>query len=262
MNRNHAPSKAPRHSLIALLCLAAAGGVFAQEDAPRTRAQAPETAPPVERVPGVSGADTGVMPAPIGPVKPVRLGCCRCLGETLGPINISTGQPVPWTVNNSPTVPLPMVGGWHGWNNAPPVPPGSQWVGPVNGNAAAPGTYTYRLNINVPKCVIPGSVTISGKFWADNKGTVSLTSPPPSSSPATFSTLTNTSPMHGFLTSNGQGFSYTVAAPGTYTLTVTTTNESGPTGMLMDARVIKRCTTEALNPDGVGNSANSASSPT
>lgn len=192
------------------------------------------------------------MPAPIGPAKPVKLGCCRCLGETLGPINISTGQPVPWTVNNSLTVPQSVVGGWHGWNNAPPVPPGSQWVGPVNGNSAAPGTYTYRLNINVPKCIIPGSVTISGKFWADNKGTVSLTN-----SSATFSTLTNTSPLHGFLTSNGQGFSYTVAAPGTYTLTVTTTNESGPTGMLMDARVIKRCTTEALNADGVGNSASS-----
>lgn len=242
MNRSITLSILPRRSLTALLCAAAAGGALAQDDTSRSRPPPVEGAAAAERGPGLPGADPAVPPPLVGPVKAVKLACCRCLGETVGPIKISTGQPVPWTVNGGPTVPQAMVPGWHGWSSPPP-PPGSQWIGPVGGNSAAPVTYTYQLKIDAGRCRIPGTMTISGKFWADNSGTVSLTS-----QTATFTTLNY---PFGFQTPNGASFSYTVpSATGIYTLTVTTQNQGGPTGLLMDANVFKRCATEGAGPVG------------
>lgn len=249
MKRTITESKIPRRALVALLCAAAAGGALAQDDTSRSRPAPVEGQAATERAPGLPGADTTApVPPPVGQVRPIRLACCRCLGETLSPIKISTGQPVPWTVDNGkPTVVQSMVPGWHGWNNLPPTPPGSQWIGPVGGASAAPGTYTYELKINVPKCVIPGAMTVSGKFWADNSGTVSLLPP---TGPALPAVSTPNYPM-GFTTGNFANFSYTVPnAVGVYTLKIVTQNQSGPTGFLMDANVFKRCVTEGAGPVG------------
>lgn len=250
MNRSHAFSNAPRRSLIALLCAAAAGGVFAQVDSSRTRIQATETQPAVERGPGVPGADTGVPPAPVGPGRPIKVGCCRCLGETLQPINISTGQPasqpVPWTVNGGPSF---ITSTTLGWANSP----GAQWIAPsASGGNGQPAVHTYELKIEVPRCVIPGNVTISGKFWADNMGTVSL-----SGLGAPTNQYTTLGGIYGFTQPNAGNFSYTVPGPGVYTLKVVGRNEGSVTGMLMNATVTKRCATEPIGPAVPGNPASS-----
>lgn len=255
MNRSYALSNAPRRSLIALLCMAAASGVFAQEDASRTRMQTQVTPPLVERGPGVPGADTGVPPGPIGQVKAVTLGCCRCLGETLGPIHISTGMPNPhtvgWTVNNgtATTITSPHPN----WQTAIPTPPPlAQWIGPnATGSSVAPGLYTYELKIDVLRCFIPSTVVVSGTFWADNMGTVSMSGP----GPITGAPVTTNGSQWGFLPINGVSFSYSFSNPGTYTLKVLVRNEASPTGMLMKATVSKRCITEPIGPGLPGNPA-------
>jgi hypothetical protein len=222
----------------------------------RPQANSPEARAAAERMRAQPDGNTSAPNQPVARIEgiqPITLKCCHCLGEETKPLNIGTGQQVlplhsmPWTVNNSPVVPVA--------NPAWAVSAPAQWVGP-NGTTN-PGTYIYELKFVVPKCVIPASITIQGQFWADNTGTVSLSGPN-----APSNTVSTSGGVYGFMQSKGGSFSYTVNnAGGVYTLKVVTVNQSGPTGMLMYASLVKRCATEPRGPRDVDLVDHGASSP-
>ena len=98
------------------------------------------------------------------PQKEIRLPCCRCLDGKSTSVNASTGT-APWNVAFGTSAAQPVVSASNvSWT---PVPPG-KWVGPAG--SANTGAYTFQMPFQVPNCVIPMQVTISGKFAADNSG--------------------------------------------------------------------------------------------
>jgi hypothetical protein len=255
MNRSTALSKIPRRSLVALLCVAAAGGVFAQEDPNRTRTQTPDTPPLVERGLGQPGADTGVPP-PSGPVKALTLSCCKCLGGTIS-YQLHTGT-APWKIVSGPVGPAVTVTTPHSlWATTTPA----KWIGPsanVNLSSSPAGTYVYELRINMPKCIVPSSMTISGKYWGDDEAYMSVTGATGTATPAKAG-----SGGWGFQLGNAGSFNFTTAMSntgGAVVLTVRVPNAAGqpsPTGLLVNGLVTQRCATEPIYPGVPGNPASS-----
>lgn len=182
-----------------------------------------------------------------GPRQIQNLACCKCLGETMKPLDLSTGF-APWYVNNNPAV---LVNPTHPlWHQLPPA----KWIGPAasSGQDAPAGVYTYETYFRVPKCLIPGAVTITGQFLADDEGTISLSGPGGPVGP-TFSTPT-TPPTPGWGFQKVANFNYTIpanAAPGVYSLTVNVNSPQGPTGLVVNASAVKRCVSEPKGPGGI-----------
>jgi hypothetical protein len=163
--------------------------------------------------------------------RAVSLPCCRCLDGKSTTVNVSTGT-APWNVafgsaTAQPVIPASNVS----WT---PVPPGS-WVGP-RGNAAI-GDYTYTMPFQVPKCLIPMRVTISGKFAADNIGKLYID--------GTFVKASQGTANYGFLPGSVTPFSWSgVLTPGPHAITMVVTNTSGPTGVVVAATITVTCPRE------------------
>lgn len=179
------------------------------------------------------------VPAPAQGPRPPRavvLPCCRCLDGKTTTVNVSTGA-VPYNVSFGSSAAQPVVPASNvAWT---PVPPG-QWVGP-SGNAAI-GDYTYSMPFQVPKCLIPMQVTISGKFAADNSGKLYID--------GNFVKASQGTPNYGFLPGSVTPFSWTgVLAPGPHAIKMVVTNSSGPTGVVVAATIRVTCPREGAPID-------------
>lgn len=172
---------------------------------------------------------------PVG--KMLVLPCCHCLGDQTK-LDLSTGS-APWMVvggANAVVLGTPPAA----WGSLPPA----KWVGinASSGASGAAGTTTYQVSFMRPKCVIPSkSITISGQFLADNKATITASGPGVSG--GSFSTPAAAT-VYGFTNANMVPFSFTATGPGLVTLSVKVFNESGPTGLLVRAAVVKQCVRE------------------
>lgn len=176
------------------------------------------------------------QPAPVpAPLKPVKVPCCKCIGGPAQTVSINTGS-APWFVTppSGPTTLAVQV----------PTPPTSwttallpaRWVHhPTAGQAT--GWYVYQLRIDVPKCVIPMTVRISGRLASDNQGQLTLGS---SSPPLNIPSPSFTSPTPVWSSTLG---------PGTHILTVRVRNNELQTGLVLNGTVVTRCST-ALEQGG------------
>lgn len=158
----------------------------------------------------------------------LRVPCCTCVDGSVKTLTLSTGA-VPWSMSG-PGASGNAVGLSHpSWNTVT----GASWVGPTGGaSSAQAGTFTYTVRFEVPRCAINSRAILKGELGADNKGTVML------DGNNLGSTLT---PTLGFKTPNFRTFSSSPLTPGMHTLTVTVTNESGPSGMALRGIVEMQC---------------------
>jgi hypothetical protein len=180
------------------------------------------------------------------------LKCCKCIGDEVGPLNLSTGTAA-WTVNApsggpssggiddtsdnpnraiSASALLAIPASNSAWASGTGVP----WIGPV-GAVQTSGTYTYAIQFDARKCTIPSSIQISGQFLADNSAQLFVDGVPVAVSIGTAN--------YGFLPASLTPFSYTIPTPlsaGIHTITVKAYNESGPTGISVQLNVTRKCT--------------------
>jgi hypothetical protein len=164
-----------------------------------------------------------LQPAP----RIIRLPCCRCLDGKRTNVNVSTGT-VPWNVafGNSAAQPAALTSNV-AWA---PVPPG-HWIG--TGSETA-GNYTFQMPFQVPRCVIPMQVTISGKFAADNSAKLYIEGNLVASSLGT--------PNYGFLPGSVTPFTWSgPLVPGAHSIKVVVTNSDGPTGLVVAATITVTC---------------------
>jgi hypothetical protein len=192
--------------------------------------------------------DQRPMPPLSQPVNNVlTLACCKCLG-TGASYSLNTGT-APWKLISGPAGPAVAITSPHSlWAPASPA----QWIGPSATpvtSPSAPGGYTYQLRIVIPKCVIPSSVTISGKYWGDDEAYMSATGAAGSATPAKAS-----GGGWGFQSIHAGTFSYTVPMSntgGVVTLTIRVPNAAGaasPAGLLVIGDVKQRCATDQPGP--------------
>lgn len=165
----------------------------------------------------------GVRPPP---PRTVQLPCCRCLDGKKTSVNVSTGA-VPWNVAFGNSAAQPVVLATNvAWT---PVPPG-KWVGPGSENQ---GTYTYQMPFQVPRCLIPMRVTISGKFAADNSAQLYVGNLVASS---------QGTQDYGFLPGSVTPFTWSGSlAPGQNAIKVVVTNSGGATGLVVAATITISC---------------------
>ncbi len=169
----------------------------------------------------------------------VQLPCCASGSANI--INIDTGT-APWRVM-LPTqtwyqpvvVPAPNAA----WA---PVPQASWVRPPPASNRYPPGNYTYALQLAVPACSAGRTITITGRFAADNMASVFLDTPAAQgTSPIAAQTTTQ-----GFLPANVTQFSTSIASAsaGNYVLRVVVNNEPtfpSDTGMILQGAVLTSC---------------------
>lgn len=192
----------------------------------------------------------------LGPARPVEvsaltvaqgrgaaLGCCKCLGGA-NSLDLSTVGSNAWTLNGNPVAFLSAV--HPAWN----INPGpAKWVSAAANGATAglpPGVYEYRLNFVVPACTIGQSVTLTGNYGADNDVAVFLddaSGPAAGGNPHFVSQCTGNwcfnsskNPLPSFLNKP--------VSPGQHTLIVRVKNESGPSGMFVNATLTGACRRE------------------
>lgn len=211
---------------------------------------------------GLSAPSAGQVGVPIGdpvlvdpgdvrppPVANPTLRCCRCVGEA-SQINLSTGLAV-WTVQ-SPSAPPsgpanPTLSPLRSLLLTPPVMadpagnpawtslPGAQWIGPPL-SATTVGTYVYDTTFTVEaRCVIPSTVTLSGSFAADNSAAVYI------DSNLTPIATSGGTPNFGFLPGSITTFGPITLSPGLHHLKVRVYNQSGATGLIMNAMLVRKC---------------------
>ncbi|OYX46863.1 MAG: hypothetical protein B7Y97_13145 [Sphingomonas sp. 32-66-10] len=166
--------------------------------------------------------------------KVVDVPCCTCIGGQARPIIVSTGAAT-WEVappGSTAFVNTTLATVNQGWTA---TLPGAAWVGPANNTGAPAGTYTFRLRFRVPKCVIPGRVTISGRFAADNGAQVFI------DGAATPIASSGGVATRGYQTAAITPFSQAGFAPGMHEIVVRVNNIGGPIGLLMDATIANQC---------------------
>jgi hypothetical protein len=169
--------------------------------------------------------DSRIPPPPRG-----VLPCCNCLNE-VKTASLNTGS-LPWTVKGpgSSTSVAAVNSSNAAWTTT--VIPTANWISPA-GNPTAPGNYVYETRIDLRNCTLNSTVTISGKFLADNVGSVLVDGKPIISSAGT--------PNYGFLPGSLTNFSYTVAAGGVHTVTINAYNAGGPTGIIAEVTATRTC---------------------
>lgn len=182
-------------------------------------------------------AQVAVPPPPRPDRSVTTVPCCRCIGEATR-ANVSTGSSgAVWTVTGpgstaaAGTVPASNVA----WTTT--VIPGAGWISPV-GSPSAVGTYSYQTRIDLRNCVIPSNVTISGRFLADNRGTLFVNGREVVSSAGT--------PNYGFLPGSLTTFNYALPAGtnGIVTIELRAQNSGGPTGIQAEVTVTRQCGNE------------------
>lgn len=174
----------------------------------------------------------------------VQLPCCT--SGTPNIVRIDTGS-APWMVRNPsstyfhPVVSLPPNTMWATVGS-------STWVRPfaeagASATAHPEGVYTYSLQFRVPACASGRTITISGRFAADNTASVFFESPV-----GPFATLiaSQTSRIDGFRAANITTFSKTIASavPGSYALRFDVTNEQfrfSDTGLTVSGVIATNC---------------------
>lgn len=184
-----------------------------------------------------------VSPSAIVQGRAATLGCCKCLGGT-NTLDLSTVGPNAWTVNGNPAAFLAAI--HPAWN----INPGpAKWVSAAaNGGTGGlpPGVYEYRLNFVVPACTIGQSVTLTGNYGADNDVAVFLddaTGPAVANNPLFVSECTGNWCFNSSKTAL-PSFLNKPVAPGPHTLIVRVRNESGPSGMFVNAALTGACRRE------------------
>ncbi len=186
---------------------------------------------------GTSGtAMAQAADAPRG--KTVTSQCCRCLDGNQQTVSINT-RTAPWMVatGNGPAVPVSTNVSNPGWS--PLAPAG--WVGPP---ALSGTSYTYTLQIEIPKCTIGARVGLKGTFGADNSAILYLDNTQISAT---------SGGINGFQAPNFGSFS-TVLTPGPHTLKVVVSNPHSVTGLILQGGLITQCPKELSStttaPDG------------
>jgi hypothetical protein len=171
-----------------------------------------------------------------GCLCPVRGLCCRCADGRQLQVDISTGV-APWRVRrgNAPSQPA-IVHPIAAWTAS--LPP-AQWITPPNAPEDG-GDYVYELQYFVPECLIHSRFAVTGEWAVDNSGAISVDGGPPFATNA------------GFQTGNVASFTVPPAGLtlGLHTLTVVVNNISGPTGLLLRARITTFCPLQAEPASG------------
>ncbi len=196
------------------------------------------------------------------PPPPHPLECCQCIGKESpeSVILLNTGA-APWmfvSTSSGPVTPYPavVVAPYLGWTTA--LSPSAQWVAPSllaaqwfgSGSnptgGAGPGNYGYRLTFDARYCVIPSTITISGKFAADNAAQMSVDGNFVAQTPGFGSAF-----ITGFATYNIVSFSYTIPASnvaGLHTITMIVNNDINglsTTGLIVQATAVRVCESNA-----------------
>jgi hypothetical protein len=173
------------------------------------------------------------------PGNAIRIPCCRCLDGSKETIRIDTGA-VPWQVSSpGSSAQQTAVGASNAaWTNLSPA----KWVGPP-GAPTAQGDYRYQVQIHLPRCIIPGQVTIKGRFAGDNSVKAFFDNAQIAASGGTAN--------YGFLPGSVTPFTATTNAPGLHTLTFVVTNSSGPTGLAVEASITRVCPKELEHSSAV-----------
>jgi len=178
-------------------------------------------------------------PSPPSPHHQVpRLPCCKCLGENTT-LNLNTGQnsnidPF-WRVNNGPAYTTPAYAGW-----LTALSP-ARWIQPVANPRPAsnvpPGLYKYTLKFEVPKCTIPGTARLTGKFAADNTVRALLDGVPiPGANCGTIYCFKSPDAPVPLMVAN--------VLPGGHVLTFEVKNQGGPSGLVANVQLSRQCNRE------------------
>jgi hypothetical protein len=194
------------------------------------------------------------LPQPISPVSqpmlvnsseaPARRGptleCCNCLNETKT-VSLNTGM-VNWTVIwPETTVPraTEMVTN-SAWTTT--AIPAARWISPTDfpQSPSNYGVHIYETKVDLRNCTIGSSVTINGRFLADNRASVMV------NGVAIASTLNAEAPepltnRYGFLAGSMGTFSYTIPAGGIHTVTIRVRNSDMATGMIAEVTATRTC---------------------
>lgn len=157
------------------------------------------------------------------------LPCCNCLNE-VKTAGFNTGNAV-WTVK----LPSAAIVGTSNASNAAwttTTIPAATWISPA-GNPQTQGNYVYQTTVDTRNCTLGSTVTISGRFLADNVGSVLVDGKPIVSSAGT--------PNYGFLPGSLTSFSYTAPSGGVHTITINAYNAGGPTGIIAEVTATRTC---------------------
>ena len=172
------------------------------------------------------------------------LQCCQCVGRDGAVLALNTGSSQ-WSVTapggtaSQPTTPssnaawVPVLGSL--------LPP-ALWISPV-GNPSTVGAFSYKTQFDARRCTIASTITISGQFLADNKGSIYVDGVFVKSSVGT--------PNYGFLPGSLTPFSYTIpaaASGGVHTVEMRADNSGGPTGVVVQLTVKRNCPKSAELP--------------
>lgn len=164
------------------------------------------------------------------------LPCCKCLGDVVT-LDLGTGQgslidPL-WKVNGVPAYTTPPYPGW-----AATLTP-ARWIQPVASptpsSSVPAGVYKYAVQFNVPKCTIPMEVRLDGNFAADNSAKVFMDGTLVASCSVNACFKAPTAPV---------SFSVPSISPGTHTLEIEVKNDSGPSGLVVNAQLNGQCKKE------------------
>lgn len=171
-----------------------------------------------------------------GHTKVPTLPCCKCLGESTS-LNINTGQgPIDplWRVNGGPAYTTPPYPGW--LTTLSPA----RWIQPVANPKPAPnvpaGLFTYSLKFTVPKCTIPGTARLTGRFAADNTVRALLNG----------NTIAACGTIHCFKAPDAPIALNATVPPGNHVLTFEVKNVGGPSGLIVNAQISRHCSKEML----------------
>ncbi|MEQ1637004.1 MAG: hypothetical protein ABL903_09930 [Methylococcales bacterium] len=218
---------------------------------------------------------TTTIDNPFDPIKTkvLTLGCCKCVGDPINALDLSTKQNSSWTVSNDPN---PQTGGvpvdaTTAPNSAWATPPSStgtnppvKWVRPPAGFSGATSTggtkYYYKLNFKIQDCVVAQKVKLTiTDLRADNQAKVTLFRSPFPAYPTPFANPANCgiSPYseYCFLYNSSQSAPtvYTSTSQmtntpiGNYTLVVEVTDTSGvDTGMFIRAKLDGQCSRQLV----------------
>ena len=177
-----------------------------------------------------------------GNTRVLQVPCCRCLDGNKQTVSINTGT-AGWVVARPNTTAFSAVIPASNTAWATSLAPAA-WVGPA-GAPTTLGDYTYQIAFNVPRCTIPGGVSISGRFLADNGAKVYLDG---ATTPVASSLGT---PTYGFHPGSVTPFTITGIAPGNHILRVVVNNSSSVTALALQGAITVACPnnlTAALAP--------------
>lgn len=172
------------------------------------------------------------------PGRGINVPCCTCTDGKTQTINISTGI-APWTSDTGAVAVVPSPAS--AWASKPPA----KWI---YSGSNAPGLYTYRLHIHVPKdCLIPMDVNFNGTAYGDNNIVVKLDEKQIGTTAVSSAGAAN----YGFRDPYGVPVTGSLP-PGDHVLSVTVRNDEGPTGFLLNGTLTIKCASSPIKKDRGG----------